>query len=1141
MSLPTLDEQFLPRLLAVFYATFHPTEGPKVIYQVPEGSITEEKAPSLTKPEPTSSSSGSTPSAQPQSTPTSEPLFDFSALSEYLIPKAPLCGRLVTSIARGTVSTHRRFHEPPSRAPSVVPGRSASARSGGSSRASSVRPRGIDEAQDPAKPQLEQRTYKIMGFPTLIEDATKYQRNNFIFNLCFVFDGQSDVRAYEPIVRKCGRVLRGLEETQSFLSSPKSLPRMYGVIEQLFEDLSSYSESFIALPEAPHTSYLKSASKPNSPETNNLASASIGPDDFISLGASFASLRGDHHRNIINEKLRLKQMQQAQLSSPRRAPSPSSARASPTHQHGSNDNGIGSGLRSRSGSGAGSSHSESGRILTPLTMIRKEATTPLLRSNSTSGTSGPGSEGPHSPISVVSPSGPDGRRPSLARSSTILGLTDDAGHGAFPSEESRDNAMGIVSSRRPSDVSRELSAAESLGNVLTNHDSAAYDSINTAAGTRRSSRGSPVGGGQGAGNDSTFLEHLTESIVSLRTIDAALSNSVNALRTETADTTKRAALVEKREPPHGLGRTVRDAINLKLFPVFPNPTPINDWDVPVALLELLSRVDGNWDLTMRRILPFIDGVNHVKRIAQLADADLGLTRACMEHLMFYGCIFIVDIFQYFNMYTVRPAIAKLADEEALGYECAVYVTRPGYPTPSYPEVLRLYSLLRAGTTLHDWIEDNDIDSKGIDVRRFVTFGVLQGFLRRVHRYPIYLAPRTGEEGMSAFDTSVVSTVRNSPVINSPAVKSNESNFRRMETHDQHRREQSGSREPRDRRPRELSGMSGAYSAFQRIGRDGSVDSPGVGARTSARRGASEARLNNAASAGTGAGAGSGNASAFNLGEPFHTGSGGGASQFSTSPTKRQARMRQRTSYRHPTTTAVDVAAAAFQAEMPAAATAGSGPQARSPRKRTSVIGLNTAIPGTAAHGAHSSAGISGVAAASGTHTHPRSGVTVIPPELIDMLDGLHSDDEICVTFGISWPDLEKMLMQIGLSPTARLEPTDTDEEDIASTQRSDWRRWPGGSMFGSTAAAAGGLGGGASSGWSKPRMSGFSGGGNAGRSQVSGVASSGHHSSRTQGGESSGFGVAWGNDPDESGWVANGIDREAVEAGDMGRVRILYQ
>ena len=41
--------------------------------------------------------------------------------------------------------------------------------------------------------------------------SPKYARNMLVYNLCFVFEGGADVRAYEPIVRKCARVLRDLE------------------------------------------------------------------------------------------------------------------------------------------------------------------------------------------------------------------------------------------------------------------------------------------------------------------------------------------------------------------------------------------------------------------------------------------------------------------------------------------------------------------------------------------------------------------------------------------------------------------------------------------------------------------------------------------------------------------------------------------------------------------------------------------------------------------------------------------------------------------------------------------------------------------------------------------------------------------
>lgn len=89
---------------------------------------------------------------------------DFASLSDFVIPKPPLCGRLVTCV----VGSH----------PDDLGHR---------------------------------RSYKVLGFPVLLDETDKYERNHFIFNLCFVFESHVDVQAYEPIVRKCARSLRVLE------------------------------------------------------------------------------------------------------------------------------------------------------------------------------------------------------------------------------------------------------------------------------------------------------------------------------------------------------------------------------------------------------------------------------------------------------------------------------------------------------------------------------------------------------------------------------------------------------------------------------------------------------------------------------------------------------------------------------------------------------------------------------------------------------------------------------------------------------------------------------------------------------------------------------------------------------------------
>lgn len=149
--LPILDEQFLPRIVAIFYSIFHPTEGAKVVYQVPEGAISTASAAT----EPQKRVAEESEEEQGKRT----PIFDFKNISDFIIPKAPLCGRLISySVAS---------------------------------------PNG--------------QSYKILSHPVILLDQAKYPRKSFIFNLAYVFDGRADTRAYEPIVRKCARELRDLE------------------------------------------------------------------------------------------------------------------------------------------------------------------------------------------------------------------------------------------------------------------------------------------------------------------------------------------------------------------------------------------------------------------------------------------------------------------------------------------------------------------------------------------------------------------------------------------------------------------------------------------------------------------------------------------------------------------------------------------------------------------------------------------------------------------------------------------------------------------------------------------------------------------------------------------------------------------
>lgn len=342
-------DSFLPRIESVFYAVFDVQQGPKIVYQVPEGLIAV-PAPSVPNgnssvpptpssetpsPGPQSSNHGLTsrnsstslisptdfyrpgrhlPSPQHRSNSSQRTLFNFNDISMYVIPPSPLCGRLVTC------STQR---------------------------------------------------HRIIGFP--VELKGHYKRNYFIYNLCFVFDRGADLSCYEPVVRKVSRVLKSCEEESCFLSSPGTSPAVHAILEQLYEDLNSYSETSIPI------------------------------DQF-------------------------------------------------------------------------------------------------------------------------------------------------------------------------------------------------------------------------------------------------------------------------------------NSIELKIFPFYPNPPSVKDWMVPLALINLSKRIEDNWDLTMAKVCNYIDGINHISRIAQLADCDISLTRQAISHLLYYQVIMTIDIFQYSNMYTLRKNIQWLADEAHVKDECGPYVTKPGLVT-----------------------------------------------------------------------------------------------------------------------------------------------------------------------------------------------------------------------------------------------------------------------------------------------------------------------------------------------------------------------------------------------------------------------------------------------------------------------------
>lgn len=143
------------------------------------------------------------------------PLFTFSAVTQFLIPTQQFCDRLLTFC----VNHHR-----------------------------------------------------VIGYPVCIREG-KYSRNEFIFNFAIVIgENERDWACYGEVVRKLGRLLRGLEEQGGFLSKEEigvwedeggavetgadggvggfgigGGSKVYALCEMVLEDLNNYAECMIPI------------------------------------------------------------------------------------------------------------------------------------------------------------------------------------------------------------------------------------------------------------------------------------------------------------------------------------------------------------------------------------------------------------------------------------------------------------------------------------------------------------------------------------------------------------------------------------------------------------------------------------------------------------------------------------------------------------------------------------------------------------------------------------------------------------------------------------------------------------------------------------------------------------------------------
>lgn len=197
-------------------------------------------------------------------------------------------------------------------------------------------------------------------------------------------------------------------------------------------------------------------------------------------------------------------------------------------------------------------------------------------------------------------------------------------------------------------------------------------------------------------------------------------------------------------------------LNLRLAASISTVRKVNEWEVPLLIRALPNDNEWTWDLALKQMLVHIDGVNHVQRIAELADVEVSLVAKVVQELLRHQRVMLLDIFHFQAVYILTEDFAWFVKDEGMKDECARYVTTGTAVSP--PSLVELYSDLGPGITVKDFYIAHERQLNQIDIRRFITFGVVKGFIRRVHKMAFSLRSQEVANGSAPSNESPTKTV-----------------------------------------------------------------------------------------------------------------------------------------------------------------------------------------------------------------------------------------------------------------------------------------------------------------------------------------------------------------------------------------------
>ncbi|KAI5696986.1 hypothetical protein M8J76_014023 [Diaphorina citri] len=220
--------------------------------------------------------------------------------------------------------------------------------------------------------------------------------------------------------------------------------------------------------------------------------------------------------------------------------------------------------------------------------------------------------------------------------------------------------------------------------------------------------------------ESSFLSTQQENPIA----KARLSNLLNQVMTD----------LNQRKVCKLIDGTI--SLFLKVIEIRKDPPTVKDWDVPVLLKPYKKIPRDKWDLTTQKVLPFIDGHNHITKISAKADVENNLVKACVQNLAYYEVIKLAPMFQYSNIYATTPRIHKLYADKTLQEQCE--------EKPVWGEVFRFLCRFNHANSVKQVCFTMNPTTLRFNERKLIQFACLEGFLQRVHKYPVSICEGTSQ-------------------------------------------------------------------------------------------------------------------------------------------------------------------------------------------------------------------------------------------------------------------------------------------------------------------------------------------------------------------------------------------------------------